>query len=195
MAALAIVYYSAQGHTHELAGAIAEGAQGVPGTTVTLVRLQDSDIQNGRWKNEAQIALLNAADGIIFGTPTYMGGYSAQMKAFIDACAGIWFQQGWKDKLAAGFTHSQGLSGDKLNTLAGLWINAMQHGMAWVGTAMMPEGDQPQHTNRISSYGGMMAQSGYGQKSIGEGDRKTAVLFGQRVAQMLTRWTLGKTKA
>ena len=129
MPAVAVAYYSAQGHTHELAVAVGEGAGGVAGTTVELVRLLDPGIQNGRWKNDGQLATLNAADAVVFGTPTHMGGYSAQMKAFIDACSGVWYRQGWKDKIAAGFTHSQGLSGDKLNTLQGLVVNAMQHGM------------------------------------------------------------------
>ena len=138
MPSIAIVYYSAQGHTHELAEAVADGAKG------------------------------------------------------IDACSGIWFQQGWKNKVAAGFTHSQGLSGDKLNTLNGLFINAMQHGMIWVGNAILPEGDKPEMINWISSYTGLMAQSGYGQASIGEGDKKTAGMFGQRVAEATARWLKGK---
>lgn len=191
MPALAIVYYSAQGHTHELATAVSEGASSVPGVTVNLVRLQDTDIQNGRWKNDAQLATIGAADGIIFGTPTYMGGYSAQMKTFIDACGGIWFQQLWKNKLAAGFTHSQGLSGDKLNTLKGLMVNAMQHGMIWVGNSVLPEGDQPDHVNRLSSYSGAMAQSNPNQPNIGPGDKKTGVVFGKRVAETLVRWMAG----
>ena len=45
MPAVAVVYYSAQGHTHALAQSVGEGAGGVPGTTVELVRLQDADIQ------------------------------------------------------------------------------------------------------------------------------------------------------
>jgi NAD(P)H dehydrogenase (quinone) len=178
----AIVYYSAQGHTHDLAVEIANAAG------ATLVRLQDADIQNGRWKNDEQLKILNEATCIIFGTPTYMGGYSAQMKAFIDGCGGIWYKQDWKDKLAAGFTHSQGLSGDKLNTLNGLMINAMQHGMIWIGNAFMPEGDKPEHTNRLSSYTGLMAQSGYGQDKIGDGDRKSAANFGKRVAEVVAKW-------
>jgi NAD(P)H dehydrogenase (quinone) len=181
MPKIVVVYYSAQGHTHELATEIANSSG------ATLVRLQDSDIQNGRWKNDSQMAILNDSDCIVFGSPTYMGGYSAQMKAFIDACGSVWFTQGWKNKLAAGFTHSQGLSGDKLNTLNGLFINAMQHGMIWVGNSMMPEGDQPQHVNRISSYTGLMAQSGYGQEKIGDGDRKTASQFGKRIAETVAR--------
>lgn len=191
MPSLAIVYFSSQGHTHEVAEALAGGARTVGGTTAALVRLVDTEIQNGRWKNDESIAVLNAADAIIFGTPTYMGGYSAQMKCFIDACSGIWFKQGWKDKVAAGFTHSQGLSGDKLNTLNGLFINAMQHGMIWVGNAILPEGDKPEMVNRIGCYSGLMAQSGYGQASIGDGDKKTAGLFGQRVAEATARWLKG----
>lgn len=162
------------------------------GVTVTLVRLQDADIQNGRWKNDAQLATLTAVDGIVFGTPTYMGGYSAQMKALIDAASGVWFQQGWKNKIAAGFTHSQGLSGDKLNTLVGLMVNAMQHGMVWVGTGLMVEGPGPDQTNRLSSYSGAMAQTFPPTNPVPAGDLKTAGLFGARVAAALVRWTKGK---
>jgi multimeric flavodoxin WrbA len=46
---------------------------------------------------------------------------------------GIWYQQLGKDKIGAAFTHSQGLSGDKLNTLNGLMINGMQRSMIWIG--------------------------------------------------------------
>jgi NAD(P)H dehydrogenase (quinone) len=188
MPTVAIVYYSAQGHTHALAEAVGEGARGVAGTTVVLHRLQDADIQNGRWKNDAVVKELSAADAIIFGTPTYMGGYSAQMKAFIDGCGGIWYQQGWKDKLAAGFTHSGGLSGDKLNTLQGLIVNAMQHGMLWIGPGLMVEGPTPDKVNRLSSYTGAMAQSYPDSSPVSEGDVKTAAALGKRVAEAAARW-------
>ncbi len=192
MPTVAVVYYSAQGHTHALAEAVAEGARGVAGTTVEVHRLQDADIQNGRWKNDAVVAALTAADAIVFGTPTYMGGYSAQMKAFIDACGGVWYKQGWKDKLAAGFTHSGGLSGDKLNTLQGLVVNAMQHGMIWLGTGLMVEGPAAENVNRLSSYTGAMAQSFPPDAPVGEGDTKTAAGLGKRVAEAAARWAKGK---
>ncbi len=191
MPAVAVVYYSATGHTHELAVAVGEGAASVAGTTVELVRLLDSDIQNGRWKNDEQLAKLNAADAIVFGSPTYMGGYSAQLKAFIDACSGVWYHQGWKDKIAAGFTHSQGLSGDKLNTLQGLVVNAMQHSMVWVGTGVLVEGPAPENVNRLSSYTGAMAQTYPGDAPVNGGDRKTAVALGKRVAEAAARWGMG----
>lgn len=192
MPTVAIVYFSAQGHTHQIAEAVAEGAKGVAGTTVELVRIVGTDLTEGRWKNPAALATLAAADAIIFGTPTYMGGYSAQVKAFIDAASEVWMKLGWKDKLAAGFTHSGGLSGDKLNTLQSLWINAMQHGMVWVGQAEMVEGAGPDKVNRLSAFSGVMAQTDWGQDKVNDGDRKTAAILGTRVAEAAARWTKGK---
>ncbi len=192
MPTVAIVYFSAQGHTHQIAEAVAEGAKSVTGTTVELIRLVGSDIVEGRWKNPAVLATLGAADAIVFGTPTYMGGYSAQMKALIDAASAVWVKLGWKDKVAAGFTHSQGLSGDKLNTLASLWVNAMQHGMIWVGLGELVEGTAPDKVNRLSSYGGAMSQTDMGQDQVNDGDRKTAAILGKRVAEATARWVKGK---
>lgn len=191
MPTVAIVYFSAQGHTHQLAEAVAAGAGGVPGTTVKVHRIVGTEITDGRWKNPAVMADLARADAIVFGTPTYMGGYSAQMKAFIDAASAAWLNLEWKDKIAAGFTHSQGLSGDKLNTLQGLAVNAMQHGMIWVGTALLPGSPEPGAVNRLSSFTGAMAQTVYGQEKVNAGDLETATLLGRRVAEVTARWVRG----
>ena len=58
-----------------------------------------------------------------------MGNMAAEMKRFLEAAVTKWFSQAWKDKIAGAFTNSSSFSGDKLNTLVGLVINAMQHGM------------------------------------------------------------------
>lgn len=192
MPTVAIVYFSAQGHTHQIAEAVAEGAKGVSGTTVELIRLVGSDITEGRWSNPAVFAKCAGADAIVFGTPTYMGGYSAQMKAFIDAASAVWAKLGWKDKVAAAFTHSQGLSGDKQNTLTSLWVNAMQHGMLWVGLGELVEGTATDKVNRLSAYSGAMAQTDGGQEKVNDGDRKTAVILGRRVAETAASWAKGK---
>ncbi|MFM2012885.1 MAG: p-benzoquinone reductase [Planctomycetota bacterium] len=185
---VAIVYFSSAGHTQQLAHAIAEGIRSVPQSTATLWRIEAGDMRDGRWKNEEIAAGLLRADTIVFGTPTYMGGMAAQFKSFIDACSGVWYEQAWRNKLAAGFTHSQGLSGDKLNTLEGLMIHAMQHGMIWVSLGMRPEGSAPNQINRLGSYVGLMAQSEAEQTNLHDGDRQTARLFGQRIADATHRW-------
>lgn len=79
-----------------------------------------------------------AADAIIFGSPTYIGNVSWQFKKFIDESSKVWAASGWKDKLAAGFTNSAGMNGDKASTLGALFTMSQQHGMLWVGTGMMP---------------------------------------------------------
>ena len=134
---------------------------------------------------------LNDYDAIIFGSPTYMGSVSAPFKSFMDASAKLWFNQQWKNKVAAGFTNSHSMSGDKLNTLVQMSIFAMQHSMIWVGLGEMnqsPDG-KPAHfeaINRIGSFLGAMAQSENESPDITPpiGDLKTAELLGKRVAEL-----------
>ncbi|PSB48718.1 flavodoxin family protein, partial [Chamaesiphon polymorphus] len=133
MVNIAIIYFSGTGHTHLMAESIAAGVQTISDTKVQLLRITGEQIINGRWKDEVMMASLNSADAIIFGSPTYMGGVAAQFKAFVDGASSVWVQQLWKDKIAGGFTHSGGLSGDKQGTLIYLAINAAQHAMIWVG--------------------------------------------------------------
>ena len=180
MPKIVVVYHSGSGHTAQLVKAVAKGA------AATLLSVEEL---------HGDFAALTAADGIIFGCPTYMGGPSAQFKTFIDACSKIWYQQLWKDKLAAGFTNSGGLSGDKLNTLNALFINAMQHGMIWVGNAQMVSGNGPDDINRLSSYTGAMSQSNQGttpEQAPPAGDLKTGENFGKRFAEMTARFLRGK---
>ena len=109
---VAIVYHSGYGHTAVVAEHVAKGAGEVPGVEAALYKVEDlASPDNGPWDQ------LAAADAIIFGAPTYMGSASAPFKQFADASSKVWFTQGWKDKLSAGFTNSGSWSGDKLNTL------------------------------------------------------------------------------
>ncbi|NJM45901.1 MAG: flavodoxin family protein [Alkalinema sp. RU_4_3] len=190
MATIAIVYFSGTGHAHLMAEAIAEGAQKTPDTTVQLLRITGEQITNGRWKDEAIATQLNQADAIVFGTPTYMGGVAAQFKAFVDGVSSAWAQQLWKDKIAGGFTHSGGLSGDKQGTLLYLAINAAQHSMVWVGAGEMT---QPNGVNRLGSYMGVMGQAtpdftGATPVELDPGDRLSSVLYGERIAAATKRW-------
>jgi NAD(P)H dehydrogenase (quinone) len=135
MTTVSVVYFSGTGHTHLMAEAVAAGSGQVPDTTVELLRITGDHIEKGRWKDDAILETLGRSDAIIFGSPTYMGGVAAQFKAFIDGASYVWFTQGWKDKIAGGFTHSGSLSGDKQGTLLYLGVNAAQHSMIWVGNA------------------------------------------------------------
>src|ERR1041385_3592760 len=123
MSKVAIVYHSGFGHTGALAEAVAQGAESVPGVKASLIPVGDA---------EAREAELDAADAIVFGSPTYMGGVSADFAKFKDWTAKRWMTRAWQDKLAAGFTVSASWGGDKQNTLNQLLTLAAQHGMVWV---------------------------------------------------------------
>ncbi|NOU08382.1 MAG: flavodoxin family protein, partial [Hyphomicrobiaceae bacterium] len=141
-------------------------------------------------------AELAAADAIIFGAPTYMGSLSAPFKQFMDASSKAWYGDVWKNKIAAGFTNSASWSGDKLNSLQQLAVFAAQHGMIWTSTGMKAGFNSStgkiDDINRVGSFLGLMAQSNTDQGpdvAPPAQDRKTAELFGQRVAEVTKRWT------
>ncbi len=189
MTSIAIAYHSGYGHTAKVAEAVAEGAKTVAGATVHVIKVDTI--------TEADWALLDAANAIIFGAPTYMGGPSAQFKTFADATSKRWFTLAWKDKIAAGFTNSGSLSGDKLASLQQLSILAMQHGMIWVGqteSAPVLEGTQVagiDALNRVGSFSGLMTQANHkagADIAPGVGDLQTAKLFGKRIAEVTARF-------
>ena len=188
MTAIAIVYHSASGRTRALAEAVARGVESArtDGSVVAHV-LSVEDATRAH-------AVLAAADAIVFGCPTYMGSASAPFKAFMDATSAVWALQGWRDKLAAGFTHSAAPSGDKLGTLTQLAVFAAQHGMVWVGLGLPPTyagaaENADDDTNRLGSHLGAMAQSRPGGGVLPAGDVKTAEHLGRRVALAALRWS------
>lgn len=196
MSTIIIVYHSQGGHTKIQAEAVARGARQLAGAHVILMSADDAC---------TRLEELDDADAIVFGCPTYMGNISAGMKAFLEAAVGRWFTQRWKDKIAGAFTNSTNFSGDKLNTLVGLMINAMQQGMIYVGLGMLPatnepdsmthlEGPSSEALNRIDASLGPMATSftvaaGDAPPS---GDIQTAEAYGLRIATISAQFLRGR---
>lgn len=178
MAKVAIVYHSGFGHTKVLAEAVAKGAGSVAGTQVDLIPVAEA---------EAKAGVLDAADAIIFGSPTYMGDVSGPFKTWADSTGKVWYAQGWKDKLAAGFTNSGTPFGDKGHTLQSMWTLAMQHSMIWVSQGVMAGAKQGELTlNRLASWGGTTAQSmneAPGPDNPSQDDQATGAALGKRVAE------------
>ena len=188
MSTVSIIYFSGTGHTAKEAEAVHQGAASVADTTSHLIAIKGDDIIKGRYTNDEVMATLDGSDGIIFGSPTYMGGPAAQFKAFADATGERWYRSAWRDKLAAGFTVSNGPSGDKLSTLHYFFTLAMQHGMVWIGMPETPMNDRG--INRLSSYSGVMAQAGNEPVDVAPNaaDKLTGEILGRRVAESVKRW-------
>jgi multimeric flavodoxin WrbA len=182
MSKIVIVYHSGYGHTRKVAEAVAEGSGGA-----LLAIDAEGNLPAGGWEQ------LQAAETIVMGSPTYMGGPSWQFKKFADASSKPWFTMQWKDKLAAGFTNSATLNGDKFSTLTYFFTLSQQHGMLWVGTGMHPKNAKA-HTrddiNNLGGYAGLITATP-SDASVDEmvpGDIATAKAFGLRLAEAATRF-------
>jgi NAD(P)H dehydrogenase (quinone) len=147
-ARVAVIYYSATGNVHGLAGAVAEGAEQA-GAEVRLRHVEElaSELQIsqsqywGRHRSqvaEAPVAALDDlewADGIAFGTPTRFGNVAAQLKQFMDQAGKLWQQGKLADKVATAFTSSQTTHGGQESTILAL-NNTLYH---W-GMLILPLG-------------------------------------------------------
>jgi len=188
MTKVAIVYHSGYGHTKKQAEAVHAGAASVTPEALLIAIDAEGNLSEADW------AHLGAADAIIFGSPTYMGMVSWQFKKFADASSNPWFTQAWKDKIAAGFTNSASMNGDKLSTLHYLFTLSQQHSMIWVGTGLMPANSkaaQRNDVNYVASFSGAMAQSpsdSSPEEGPLPGDLETAKLFGKRVAETAAKF-------
>ena len=182
MAKVVVVFHSGYGHTTKQAEAVAQGARG------DLVAINaEGNISDADW------ALLDSADAIVFGSPTYMGTVSWQFKKFADASSKAWFVQKWKDKVFGGFTNSATMNGDKHSTLHYFMTLAMQHSGIWVGTGLMPSNAKAakrDDVNYVGSFAGAMMQtpSDAGVDEVNSGDLETARLYGERLAQIATQF-------
>lgn len=147
-ARVAVIYYSAAGHVHALAKAIAEGAAD-EGAEVRLRAVAELPAEMvisqtqawGRHRSEpidapnAALEDLEWADGIAFGTPTRFGNVAAQLKMFLDQAGILWQRGALINKVTTAFTSSQTAHGGQESTILAL-NNTFYH---W-GSIILPLG-------------------------------------------------------
>jgi NAD(P)H dehydrogenase (quinone) len=179
---IAVVFHSGYGHTQRVAQTVAEGA----GAELIAIDAE-GNLPEGAWET------LAAADAIIFGTPTYMGGASWQFKKFADASSKVWFTRGWQDKVFGGFTNSASFNGDKQVTLQYLHTLASQHGGIWTSLGLPPANTKAATRNDVNNLGGsvgllVQSPSDASAAEIPQGDLDTARIYGKRVADIAARF-------
>jgi NAD(P)H dehydrogenase (quinone) len=158
----AIIYYSATGTVHTLAGAAAEGAEKA-GARVRLRKVAElappeAISTNPAWRQHLQDAAdvieaglddLAWADVVLFGTPTRFGNPASQLRAFIDTTGGLWFQGKLADKVYSAFTASNTAHGGQESTLLAL-ANTFYH---WGGIIVPPGYADPVQFKSGNPYG------------------------------------------
>ena len=176
---IVIVYHSGYGHTAKVAEAVAQGSGG------TLLAIDaEGNLPAGGWERIA------AAKAVVFGSPTYMGSVSWQFKKFADASSKQWFTMAWRNKIAAGFTNSATLNGDKFSTIQYMITLSQQHGMLWTGIGMQAPNAKAStraDINNLGGYSGLVTAtpSDASPDEMVPGDLATARAFGERVSEVI----------
>lgn len=191
---IAVVYYSATGHIHQLAKAIAEGAE-QEGAEVRLRRVAElapdaAIAANPAWQahhdatQDVPVATpddLVWAEGYAFGTPTRFGNPAAQLKQYIDTLGGQWQSGALANKAATAFTSAMNTHGGNESTILAV-ENVFHH---W-GAIIVPPGytDPSIFANGGNPYGTSIASGGLENGVVPDGTLGIARYQGARLAKV-----------
>jgi len=197
MTKILVLYYSMYGHIETMAKAVADGANSVQDSQVSIKRVPElvpNEVarQAGfKLNQEAPVATINELpdfDAIIFGTPTRFGNMCAQMRNFLDQTGQLWANGDLIDKIASVFTSTATQHGGQETTITSFHTTLLHHGMIIVG---IPYSCQEITTmNEItggSPYGAGALAGGDGSRQPSENELKIARFQGIHVAEITKR--------
>lgn len=195
---IAIVFYSMYGHMFEMVKAAAEGVREVPGAEVQLYRVQETlsdDVLSLMGALEAkkifkdipaaQPAVLEEADGIMFGVPTRFGNMSAQMRSFFDTTGSLWFEGKLIGKPASVMTSSAMQHGGQESTILATHITLLHQGMVIVGLpGSFPGLGGIDEVTGGSFYGASTITGAQGERMPSENELAAARFQGKHLAEI-----------
>ncbi|MEU3061900.1 NADPH-dependent FMN reductase [Streptomyces subrutilus] len=184
---LVVIAYDPQGGGAAALAAAARDGAGEEGVRAVLADV--AAMGEDGW------ALLDEADGIVFGAPAHANGASAAFRGFAEESSGRWAARVWADKAASGFATPGHPSGGELGALRYFSVLASQHGMHWVDLDLPPACLSPSGAGAGSAFGpGSLSGFGPGSGPGAAGAaacgaalteaRETVRHLGRRVAQV-----------
>lgn len=194
-----VLFYSAYGHTFELAKAVVEGAKSIDNTEVTLKQVPETLPEELRknigifeaQKAFAHIPIANPAelaeyDAIIFGTPTRFGMMASQMKAFLDGTGGLWAKGALIGKIGSVFTSTSTQHGGQETTIYSFYPLLMHHGMLIAGLPYSFEGQSTMaEISGASPYGASTITGPRGERKVSQNELNAAFFQGAHIAKLL----------
>jgi NAD(P)H dehydrogenase (quinone) len=171
MSKILVLYYSSYGHLETMAWSIAEGAQSVAGTEVTVKRVPDIVPEDVARKSgfkldqKAPVARpeeLADYDAIVFGTPTRFGNMAAQMRNFLDQTGPLWAKGALIGKVGSVFAATATQHGGQESTILSFHTTLLHHGMVIVGLPYSATGQ--------TTLGEITGGSPYGATTIAASD-------------------------
>ncbi|NTZ82282.1 NAD(P)H:quinone oxidoreductase [Burkholderia metallica] len=136
-----VLYYSRHGATRDLALAIANGIDSVPGmqarirtvppvSAVCEATAPDIPADGPPY---AELRDLEECAGLALGSPTRFGNMAASLKYFLDGTTPQWLSGALTGKPASVFTSTGSLHGGQESTLLSMMLPLLHHGMMIVG--------------------------------------------------------------
>jgi NAD(P)H dehydrogenase (quinone) len=162
-----VVFYSEQGHTKEMAEAVAGGAAKEADVTVVLKSVKDATTKD-----------VLAADAIIVGSPVFNGAVAPQVQEFINSWP---FKNApLKDKIGAAFATGGGISSGEEFVQMGILRSMMIFGMIVAGG---PDWTTAFGASAVTGEAPFESQN----MTLRPQFAKKGELLGQRIAQLARR--------
>ncbi|MCU0609889.1 MAG: NAD(P)H:quinone oxidoreductase [Chitinispirillaceae bacterium] len=196
-----IIYYSAYGHVHAMAKAVAEGVAQIEGAGALLRRVPETlsePEQKQRGIFEAQKAFeyvpvidineLASADAIIFGVPTRFGNMCGQMRLFLDGAGQLWQKGSLIGKVGSVFTSSATPHGGQESTILSFHTTLLHLGFVVVGLPYSFQGQMRiDEITGCSPYGASTITGGDGSRMPSANELDGARFQGKHVAGIAKR--------
>ena len=166
-----VAYYSLTGNTEQMARGVAEGVRRVPGVTAVVKQVAEVTKQD-----------LEAADGIILGSPTYFANIPGKMKVAIDDWS--WkMKVDFTDKVGGAFATGGGQVGGKEHVITSLLLFMLSNRMIVAGPLYRNE-----QTGSVWGEPGSAAMTGPLDPGVSEQELDSARRLGERIAGLVRRW-------
>jgi len=196
-----VLYYSMYGHVRRMAEAVAEGAREVKGAEVIVRRVPETlseEILGKMGAIEAQKGMahvpicsleeLEAADAVLFGTPTRFGNVCGQMRQFLDATGKLWAKGALVGKVGSVFTSSNTQHGGQESTILSFHITLLHQGFIIVGLPYTFQGQmRVDEITGGSPYGASTIAGGQGERMPSANELEAARFQGRHVATIASK--------
>ncbi|WP_206951667.1 NAD(P)H:quinone oxidoreductase [Trinickia acidisoli] len=186
-----VLYYSRHGATRDLALAIAQGVDSIPGmqarvrTVPAVSAVSEATAPPIPHDGPPYVELrdLEECAGLALGSPTRFGNMAASLKYFLDGTAPQWMSGALAGKPACVFTSTSSMHGGQESTLLSMMLPLLHHGMLMVGIpytestlATTTTGGTPYGASHVSGAGAR-------ESALSADEKALAVALGARLAR------------
>jgi len=186
-----VLYYSRHGATRDLALAVAQGVDSVPGMqarvrTVPAVSALSEAIEPAiplDGPPYAETRDLEECVGLALGSPTRFGNMAASLKYFLDGTAPQWMSGALAGKPACVFTSTGSLHGGQESTLLSMMLPLLHHGMLMLGIPYTETALSTTQTGGTPYGASHVSGAGASESALSADEKTLAVALGVRLAR------------